>query len=99
MIRPVESRKPCSSSGKLIPGMHCSCVRHTDLPHTSALFADILYHPDRTEHFYRHPIRDLNDFQAAAAEIQFPAERRAALIDALRVQNPAGKSLERLAAP
>ncbi|HEY2013651.1 MAG TPA: bacillithiol biosynthesis cysteine-adding enzyme BshC, partial [Bryobacteraceae bacterium] len=77
--------------------MHCSCVRHTDLPHTSALFADALYHPDRTARFYRHPLRDLNAFQAAAAEIQFSAERRSALIEALRLQNPAGSSLSRLA--
>jgi len=79
--------------------MHCSCVRHTDLPHTSALFTDVLYHPDRTAPFYRHPLRDLDAFRAAAAEIRFSAERRAALIAALAVENPPGKSLERLAQP
>lgn len=79
--------------------MHCSCVRHTDLPHTTALFADLLYHPDRTAPFYRHPIRDLEAFQAAAAEIEFPAERRTALVAALREQNPSGESLERIAQP
>jgi bacillithiol biosynthesis cysteine-adding enzyme BshC len=79
--------------------MHCTCVRQTELPHTSRLFADVLYHPDRTAPFYRHPVRDLSAFQASAAEIQMSGERRAALVAALRVQNPAGKSLERLARP
>jgi bacillithiol biosynthesis cysteine-adding enzyme BshC len=60
---------------------------------------DVLYHPDRTAAFYRHPLRDLASFQDAAAEIQFPDDRRAALIDALRVQNAPSESLERLARP
>src|SRR5580692_5405647 len=79
--------------------MHCSCIRQTALPNTSRLMADVLYHPDRTAAFYRHPLRDLASFQDAAAEIQFPEDRRAALIAALRVQNAPGDSLERLARP
>ena len=34
--------------------MDCSCVRYTDLPHTSNLFADFTYHPDRVRAFYPH---------------------------------------------
>ncbi len=79
--------------------MHCTCVRQTDLPRLSALFADVLYHPDRIAPYYRHPHRDLAAFRAAAAEVQLSAEGRAALIAALRIQNPAGGSLERLAQP
>ncbi len=79
--------------------MHCTCVRHTDLPHTTQLFADVLYHPDRTAGLYRHPIRDLEAYRAAAAEIRFGDAERAALVAALRVRNPAGPSLERLAQP
>ncbi len=79
--------------------MPCSCVRHTELPHTSTFFADVLYHPDRTARFYRHPTRDLEDFRKAAADIRFPDDRRAALIQAFRIQNPAGASLDRLAQP
>src|SRR5882724_9826197 len=79
--------------------MHCSCVRHTDIPHTSPLFADFLYHPDRTARFYHHPFRDLEAYQAAAGEIRISNERRAALISALRVQNAPSASLERLAQP
>jgi bacillithiol biosynthesis cysteine-adding enzyme BshC len=61
--------------------------------------ADVLYHPDRTAAFYRHPLRDLAAFQDAAAEIHFPDDRRAALIAALQVQNAPGNSLDRLAQP
>ena len=77
----------------------CSCVRQTELPNTTRLFADVLYHPDRTAPFYRHPMRELEAFQAAAGQIEFSAERRAALIDAFRVQNPESPALERLAQP
>ena len=79
--------------------MHCTCVRQTELPGITRLFADVLYHPDRTARFYPHPIRDLNAYRAAAAEVRFPEERRAALVAALRLQNPPGASLERLAQP
>ena len=79
--------------------MHCTCVRQSDLPNTSRLFADVLYHPDRTAAFYEHPVRDLESFRASAQAIEMPAERRAALISALQVQNPASPALERLARP
>ena len=79
--------------------MHCTCVRQSDLPNTTRLFTDVLYHPDRTAPFYQHPLRGLDAFQAAARQIEFSAERRAALIDALRVQNPQSPALQRLAQP
>jgi bacillithiol biosynthesis cysteine-adding enzyme BshC len=79
--------------------MHCTCVRQSDLPHTSRLLEDVLYHSDRTAAFYRHPVRDLGAFQAAAREIQFPDDKRAALVAALRQRNPASASLDRLAQP
>ena len=79
--------------------MHCTCVRHTELPHTSSLFADVLYHPDRTAAFYAHPFRELSSFQDAARQIDLSDARRAELIEALRQQNPQSPSLERLAQP
>ena len=79
--------------------MHCTCVRQSDLPNTTRLFADVLYHPDKTVPFYQHPLRSLEAFQAAARQIEFSGERRAALIDALRVQNPQSPALQRLAEP
>src|SRR6266700_1863187 len=79
--------------------MHCSCVRQSDLPHTTRLFADVLYHPDRTAAFYQHPLRNLDEFRASAQSIDLTPGRRAALIAALQVQNPASPALERLARP
>jgi bacillithiol synthase len=79
--------------------MHCTCVRHTELPHTSALFADVLYHPDRTAALYKHPFRDLEDFREAAAAIRFTSQQRAALVAALREHNPDGPALRMLARP
>ena len=79
--------------------MRCIPVRHTDLPGTSPLFADVLDRSPRTAAFYRHPLRDAQAFRAAASEIEFSGERRAALIAALRRQNADGPSLERLAQP
>src|SRR5579872_3912626 len=80
--------------------MHCTCVRQTDLPGTSPLFADVLYHPDRTSSFYRYPLRDLEAYRASAARAaSLPDERRALLIEALRVQNSESEALARLAKP
>src|SRR5690349_19625554 len=79
--------------------MSSSCVRQTDLPHTSALFADVLYRPDRTAVFYGHDRHDLEAVRAAAHKIEFSPEKRAALIAALRQQNPDSPALERLAQP
>ncbi len=79
--------------------MYCSCVRQTELPHTTALAADIFYNPDRTAAFYHHPIRDLEAYRAAAAEIRFPEESREKLVTALRKQNPKSPALDKLAQP
>src|ERR1700723_1176513 len=79
--------------------MHCSCFRQTALPNTSRLMGDVLYHPDRTAAFYRHPLRALAAYQSAVSEVQFPQDRRDALVAALSVQNAPGDSLHRLAQP
>jgi bacillithiol biosynthesis cysteine-adding enzyme BshC len=75
------------------------CVRQTELPHTSALFADVLYHPERTVSFYGHERHDLEAVRAQARKIDFPAHQRAALVAAFRVHNPPSAALERLAEP
>src|ERR1022692_366082 len=54
--------------------MNCTCVRYTDLPHTSKLFADFTYHPDRIRSFYPHLPSDPGVYEAAAREMQFPPE-------------------------
>jgi bacillithiol biosynthesis cysteine-adding enzyme BshC len=77
--------------------MECSCIRYTDLPHTSKLFADLVYNPERVRAFYSHIAGDPGIYEAIAGEIRFPPERRAALVAALRQQNGDSESLELLA--
>ncbi|MBC7925899.1 MAG: bacillithiol biosynthesis cysteine-adding enzyme BshC [Bryobacteraceae bacterium] len=68
--------------------METSCLRHTDLPQTSALFKDFLYHYHRVERFY-----------TTAPATGYPEERRAAMVDALRAQNSNQSALDVLAKP
>jgi bacillithiol synthase len=79
--------------------MHCSCVRQTELPNTSRLFADAVYHPDRVAAFYPHPFHDLDSYRDVAREVQLAPERRAALVQALRALNGDSPALDRLAQP
>jgi bacillithiol biosynthesis cysteine-adding enzyme BshC len=81
----------------MTPVMPCSIVRQTELPGITRLFADIAYHPERTARFYHHPLRDLEAFRAAARAVDLPPKRRAALVEALRIQNPPSPALDRLA--
>ncbi len=69
--------------------MDCTCIRQTELPGTTSLFADLVYRPDRTSRFFVPP----ND------NFAFPDERRARLVSALSEQNPAGPLLNLLAQP
>src|SRR5258705_6600455 len=67
--------------------METTCIRHTELPHTSRLFSDFLYHFDRVEKFY-------SGFGKASA---YPSERRSDLVRALREQNGDSPALDLLA--
>jgi len=79
--------------------MQPACIRHTDLPGTSQLFADLAYHFDRVAHFYQHDPHDPESFERAAAQIQYPDDRRTAMVAALKAQNGDSESLRRLAQP
>ncbi len=79
--------------------MDCTCVRQTDLPNTTRLYADYLYHPNRLRSFYPRPEHDFIAVQEAAREAELPGERRAALVEALRPLNPGSAALETLARP
>ena len=79
--------------------MECTCIRHTELPHTTKLFADFVYHFDRVSSYYAHSPFDPAAYAAAAAQIDLPDDRRAALVSALRIQNGDSESLRRLAQP
>src|SRR4051794_25782586 len=79
--------------------MSSSCVRQTELPQTSALFADVLYHPEKTSRYYGHERHDVEAVREEARKVDFREDKRAALVSALREQNPSSLSLETLAKP
>ncbi len=79
--------------------MDPACLRHTDLPGTTRLFADFTYHFDRVAKFYRHDPHDPESLVKAAAEIRYPDDRRAAMVAALLAQNGESESLRKLAQP
>src|SRR3954469_5188810 len=69
--------------------METACLRHTELPNASRLFTDFLYHYDRVSRFY--------ELQGTTGN--YPPDRRKALVEALRAQNPDNPALEILAQP
>lgn len=79
--------------------MQPACIRHSDLPGTSRLFTDFSYHFERVARYYGHDPHDPASLAKAAAEIDYPADRRAALVQALAAQNGESDSLRKLAAP
>ena len=78
--------------------MQCTCVRHTDLPKTSKLFADLIYSFDRVKDLYPWAPNDLDQI-VEASSFDYPDERRSRLIEALRPLNPGNPSLETLSQP
>jgi bacillithiol synthase len=79
--------------------MEPACIRHTDLPGTSKLFADFSYQFSRVARFYAHDPHHPASFAAAARAIDYPDSRRAALVTALEAQNGPSPALRKLADP
>ncbi|MEP6962397.1 MAG: bacillithiol biosynthesis cysteine-adding enzyme BshC [Acidobacteriota bacterium] len=77
--------------------MDPACLKHSDLPGTSKLFGDFLYDFARVARFYSHDPAVAGSYDLAAQQIQYPAERRAAMAKALAGQNAPGELLERFA--
>ncbi len=78
--------------------MESSCVRQTELPHTSKLFADLIYDFDKVADLYPWRPNSLEAI-AEASRFDFPATRRAAIVSALTPLNIGNPSLEILAKP
>src|SRR5665213_356860 len=78
--------------------MECTCVRQTDLPNTSKLFADLIYRFDRVEDLYAGAPNDIGVI-ARASRFEFPDDRRAAVVRALTPLNSGNPSLDILARP
>ena len=80
------------------------CIRHTELPHTSRLFADLVCHFDCVQGFYHHAPFSENSFFAAAESVKIDSSHRARLVEVLRAENSqsgeaARAHLERLERP
>lgn len=76
-----------------------ACIRHTEIPGTSKLFADFAYHFERVKGFYAHDPHNPAAYTDAASEIDYPDDRRKALVAALEKQNGPSEALKKLAQP
>ncbi len=72
--------------------MNPSCLKHTNIPGTSRLFSDYLYHFDRLQSYFAWNPADEQAYRRAAQQISYPQERRAAMVQALTEQNPNAKA-------
>lgn len=70
--------------------MEIVCIPHGQTPSGSnRLFLDLLARFDRVKDFYQYP-PNLDAVEESARSLAYPAERRAALVEALRAQNQTG---------
>ncbi|HZS56314.1 MAG TPA: bacillithiol biosynthesis cysteine-adding enzyme BshC [Bryobacteraceae bacterium] len=67
--------------------MQPSCIHQTEIPGTSQLFLDYLYHFDRVSQFYDWPFLNSEALHEAAKAVRYPEDRRAQLTAALQKQN------------
>ena len=79
--------------------METACLRHTEIPHTTRLFLDFQYHFDRVARFYAHRPGDPSSYATVARQMNYPPERRAALVKALEARNAGNPLLDLLAQP
>ena len=88
--------------------MECSCIRQTELPHTSKLFADLVYNFERVHDLYPWRPNSLDAVSRASQfdfpiSTDFPNDRRAAIVRALTPLNQGDvlveRSLAKLATP
>jgi bacillithiol synthase len=78
---------------------HGVCIRHTDLPGTSRLFRDFLYHFDDVAPYFQHDPSSPDSLAHARKAIQYPDSRRAQVAEALREINPPSANLDLFAQP
>lgn len=79
--------------------MRTICIPHTELPGTSALFADYLYRFERVARFYYHDPHNPASIAGAAAQTSGTFARRQELISVLRRTNGESPSLSLLELP
>jgi bacillithiol biosynthesis cysteine-adding enzyme BshC len=74
--------------------MTATCIPYTQVPHSSALLTDYLYHYDRVSRFYNGSPHDSQSYQAVASQMSQFAFERAGICEVLARQNRALGCLE-----
>jgi bacillithiol biosynthesis cysteine-adding enzyme BshC len=77
--------------------MKPGCLRQTELPNTTPLYADLVYHFDRVAPFYEYHYLNADSYSEAYRKRSYPEGRRRALVSALREQNEPSPQLDLLA--
>ena len=75
------------------------CLRHTEIPNATRLFADFMYAHTRVAPFYEGSPLDPASYQAAVERLDYPNSRRVAMLAALRELNPNSTQLDLFAKP
>jgi bacillithiol biosynthesis cysteine-adding enzyme BshC len=79
--------------------MEPHCVRHTQIPGTSRLFADFLYNYPAVSHYFPYSYLETERLPDLAASLHYPDARRAQLVRALSAQNRDSAALKKLSRP
>jgi bacillithiol biosynthesis cysteine-adding enzyme BshC len=86
--------------------MNATCIPYTQVPHSTVLLTDYLYHFDRVSHFFSGSPFNPQSYQAVAAQLGKLETRRGEIADVLARQNrafgcsePTLENIERLRAP
>jgi len=79
--------------------METHCLRQDQIPGASRLILDYLYRFPNLASFYAHAPYDPASYPAAVQQIQYPAERRKTVADALAMQNPQSPLIEKFRRP
>ena len=79
--------------------MTANCLRQTSLPGITQLFMDYLYDFESVEKFYPGNPWRAESYRVAAAKVDYPDVRRAAVVSALRKYNGESASLDLLELP
>jgi len=69
--------------------MTATCIPYTQVPHSSALLTDYLYHFDRVSHFYNGAPLDPRSYKAVAAQMSKLPTPRGEIAEILARQNRA----------
>jgi bacillithiol biosynthesis cysteine-adding enzyme BshC len=83
------SRRESNESMQMVesPNVETECLPFSSIPHTTSLFDDYLHHFDRVKQFYARPPLSQDWWADEIKKINYPAERRQAVVGILERQN------------